>query len=468
MAITGSYPGLLLTRCRLGADLPMSEMRVPRGTRDFGPSEMRQRRHLEAKMRSGFERFAYQEVQTPTFEHLDLFTAKSGQGIVSELYDFLDKGGRALALRPELTAAVMRFYHESMTVEPKPIKLFYYGNCFRYDRPQKGRYREFWQMGCELIGPDTPEAVGEVIALGVTLLRSAGVKDLVARVGHLEVLNGALAVAGWPSSADRAGLMRLIDKWDRDGVVAALDAAGVTAEARDWLLSLHEAHDLEGLRAICAAAPEGADAAAIERVTAATDALAQVWASAVALGADESALRIDALIARGLDYYTGVVFEMDAPALGAEKQLLGGGQYDLSGVFGGQPVPTCGFGLGFDRTLVAIEAEAESGTALEARHLDVFVAPIGDAARPRALALAAELRAGGARTEVDLMRRNPGKLLKAAAGRNARFAILLGDKELEADAASVKDLASGEQASVPLAEVGAFVAERVSRDSLQS
>ena len=139
--------------------------KIPRGTRDFNPAEMQKRRYLEDSMKKTFKIFGYREVQTPMFENLDLFTAKSGEGIIEEIYSFADKGGRELALRPELTAPVIRFYVDKLQMEPKPLKLFYFGNCFRYDRPQKGRYREFRQAGCEIIGTDTPEALAELIAL---------------------------------------------------------------------------------------------------------------------------------------------------------------------------------------------------------------------------------------------------------------------------------------------------------------
>jgi histidyl-tRNA synthetase len=141
---------------------------VPRGTRDFTPEEMEKRRYIEQNMAATFTSFGYGEIQTPTFENLELFTAKSGESIVNELYSFTDKGGRELALRPELTAPVIRCYVERLQMEPKPLKLFYFGNCYRYDRPQKGRYREFQQAGCEVIGVDTAEAVAELLALAFT------------------------------------------------------------------------------------------------------------------------------------------------------------------------------------------------------------------------------------------------------------------------------------------------------------
>ena len=142
---------------------------IPRGTRDFTSDDMNKRRYVEKIMKSTFQRFGYREIQTPTFENLELFTAKSGEGIIDEIYSFKDKGGRELALRPELTAPVMRFYVEKLQMEPKPLKLYYFGSCFRYDRPQKGRYREFTQAGCEIIGTDSPEANAELIAMSFTI-----------------------------------------------------------------------------------------------------------------------------------------------------------------------------------------------------------------------------------------------------------------------------------------------------------
>ena len=162
---------------------------IPRGTRDFSPSEMFKRRHVEKILKTTFETFGYREVQTPTFENLELFTAKSGEAVTDEIYAFKDKSGRNLALRPELTAPVMRFYVDKLQMEPKPLKLYYFGNCFRYDRPQKGRYREFMQAGCELIGTKTPEAIAELICLAYSLFKNVNVKNISIDIGNLKLLS---------------------------------------------------------------------------------------------------------------------------------------------------------------------------------------------------------------------------------------------------------------------------------------
>jgi histidyl-tRNA synthetase len=168
-------------------------LQAPRGTRDFPPEDMEKRRYIEHTMAMTFRSFGYGEIQTPTFENLELFTAKSGDSIIDEIYAFTDKGGRQLALRPELTAPVIRCYVERLQMEPKPLKLFYFGNCYRYDRPQKGRYREFQQAGCELIGADTPEAIAELLACAFTLLKNVGLQNIRMNIGNLTVVSRLFA-----------------------------------------------------------------------------------------------------------------------------------------------------------------------------------------------------------------------------------------------------------------------------------
>ncbi|MHC1575771.1 MAG: histidine--tRNA ligase, partial [Methanosarcinaceae archaeon] len=158
----------------------------PRGTRDFLPEETTRRRHVENIMRQVVNNWGYHEIITPTFEKLDLFTLKSGEGVVGELYNFMDKGNREMTLRPELTAPVMRMYVNGLQANPRPLKLFYFENCFRYERPQKGRYREFWQFGVEVIGSKLTDADAEIIALASEMIRAVGIQgDL--HVGHLGI-----------------------------------------------------------------------------------------------------------------------------------------------------------------------------------------------------------------------------------------------------------------------------------------
>ena len=184
---------------------------LPRGTRDFTSEEMQKRRYIEQIITSTFQVYGYQEIQTPTFETLDLFTAKSGDAIIDEIYAFTDKSGRELALRPELTAPVIRCYVDKLQMQPKPLKLYYFGNCYRYDRPQKGRYREFHQAGCEIIGSDTPEAYAELIALAYMILKNVGVQNITLNIGNLDLISALFTKLGL-SSEDQKTILPLIDK----------------------------------------------------------------------------------------------------------------------------------------------------------------------------------------------------------------------------------------------------------------
>lgn len=375
-------------------------------------------------MHAVFQRFGYHEVQTPTFEELELFTAKSGEGIVKELYDFTDKGDRRMTLRPELTAPAMRFYFADHAFDPKPVKWYYFGNCFRYDRPQAGRYREFWQFGCEIIGAATPLATAELIATAVALLDAVGLKGRDVRVGHvgaLRALVGALGLAG----EARGAAMRAIDKGDRAGLDGVLDEHGADKDARARLVQALDAASLDVAATAIGNTPEAEE-------------LAQVLAHLDDFGVPA---RLHLGIARGLDYYSGIVFEIHAPALDAQSQLAGGGTYDLAGVFAAQPVATMGFGLGFDRTLVALDAEGAVTPAVAGP--SIYFGALGDDARALVAKTVARLRRDGARVDMDLLGRKPGAVAKAANAVGARLLVLVGDRDLAAGRVSVKDLHSG-------------------------
>lgn len=413
-------------------------MQAPRGTRDFGPDEMEVRRDAESRMREMLRRYHYREIQTPTFEELELFLAKSGPGIRDEIYEFKDKSGRDLALRPELTAPSLRLYYASLKMEPKPLRLFYFGPCFRYDRPQSGRFREFWQLGCELLGDDSPQAHAELLRLALSLFEDAGVREFVLRVGHLGILRSLLEAAGVPR-AEQGPVMRFIDKKD----LKSLDAELRKRSGDEMLRDLHaffEMTRLDELRPL-ATAPEAK--AAVEHLEATLAALK-------ALGADLSRVRLDPTIARGLEYYTGLVFELDAPQLGAEKQLLGGGAYDLSSVFQERPIPAVGFALGFDRTLVALEKER--GAPRVKRPVDAVVGALVAEAWPAAARLAQSLRAAGRSVELESQPVAVKKLLGRASQLSARFAMFIGARELAQGVVAVKNLGTGQQTELPEAE----------------
>jgi histidyl-tRNA synthetase len=408
----------------------MGAIGKPRGTRDFGPDDMARRRYVELAMRAIFKRYGYREIATPTIEHLELFTIKSGEGIVEETYAFTDKSGRELALRPELTAPVMRFYVEQMQMEPKPLKLFYFGNCFRYDRPQAGRYREFWQMGCELIGSNQPEAIAELISLAYHALRGAGLRDIILRVGDLTLLHDLMDTF---DMSNKAAIMRLIDKGDLSGVAESL-ADWADAEA---FLAFLQCRDLATLGNFVSS----------EQAKPLQDVMD--WLDVL-----DTPAKLDTAIARGLEYYRGIVFEVDAPALGAEKQLCGGGEYSLAPLLGGGDTPTAGFALGFDRILLALEQQATK----VANHGDlVYITPVGETMRRHAARLAHSLRMKGISVEMDIMRRSVSKSLQHGNRIGAHYAVIVGAEEWDHDAVLIKDMHSGAQEEVPVESIAAFI-----------
>src|SRR5512145_3358422 len=226
-------------------------LQKPRGTRDFLPDEMEARRAVEWRLREVARRWGYREVCTPEFEDLELFTMRSGEGIIDEMYVFEDKGGRKLALRPEITAAVIRMYINVSKVAPKPLRWCYFADCFRYERPQKGRYRQFWQFGVELIGADTSAADAETIMLASDMLNATGVTyDL--KVGHLSFMKNLVK--------DLDPLMQRkvrahLDKKDFDGLKVTLESLN-RADLLSSLTALVETRDLAEAFEIAGTIPE--------------------------------------------------------------------------------------------------------------------------------------------------------------------------------------------------------------------
>ncbi|HJH31227.1 MAG TPA: histidine--tRNA ligase [Methanosarcinaceae archaeon] len=399
----------------------------PRGTRDFLPVDTARRRYIENRMREVVKNWGYGEVITPTFEHLDLFTLKSGEGVIGELYNFTDKGDREMTLRPELTAPVMRMYVNEMQATQKPLKLFYFENCFRYERPQKGRFREFWQFGVEVIGSSRSNADAEVIALATNMLGAAGIKgDL--HVGHLGIIRHILNVL---ETEQQSQVMRLVDKKDDTGLDDFMEEINAPAELRRNLLEI-----------ICLTGNDAVEKA--RDVIGDIPELDTFEELLILLDAYGIYYNVDFGIARGLDYYTGMVFEIYAEGLGAQNQVCGGGTYNLIKIFGGGDVPSTGFGLGFDRIMEICDIKADEPTKI------VIIST--DSTRLDAIKVANELRRV-APVHLDLMKRSFKAQLSYANNIGANYTIIIGERELEAGKVTFKDMASGEQSLLSVEEV---------------
>jgi histidyl-tRNA synthetase len=398
-------------------------LQKPRGTRDFLPDEMEQRRDIEGRMREVVRRWGYREICTPEFEELELFTVRSGEGIIQEMYVFEDKGGRMMALRPELTAPVLRMYVNEGRTLPKPLRWYYFADCFRYERPQKGRYRQFWQFGIELIGVDSALAEAEVILLAEEILSATGISFSI-HVGHLALMRSMLSGM---ADQEQKKIRMFLDKKDLPGLRDYLSPKGMDY-LYSSLTSLIGCRNLQQVFEITGELPER------ERIEELFSIL------------DQSGIpyTLDPGIARGLDYYTGMVFEIFAENLGTENQVLGGGTYRLAHLFGGEDTPSCGFAIGFDRVMVA------RGVKAPPQRIVAGIAHTQEG-REWALRVASEFRSAGVRTELDLSGRSIGQQLSHIA-KSADYALIIGQRESINQMVTIKDLRQGVQKELPLAD----------------
>ncbi|MFM8698705.1 MAG: histidine--tRNA ligase [Phycisphaerales bacterium] len=426
---------------------------APKGTRDFYPAEMAVRRRLEGAWREASTCFGYEEVDGPTFEHLGLYTAKSGEGIVSELFSFRRAGGSDdYALRPEFTPTLARMVAARAAQLPMPVKWFAVPNFFRAERPQRGRLREFFQWNVDLLGAEGPAVDAEVIGVAVSALSRLGLTPAHVRVKVSHRVAAARVVRALGVAEESvAAAFELLDRRDKVPAEEFATRAAALGLAGDALARFEQAVRTRvpvagDLAALAAAAGIGADA--LGELAALRDAL-------VAAGLGDWC-EFDLGIVRGLAYYTGTVFEVHE-ASGAERAIAGGGRYDgLVELFGGPRTPAMGFGMG-DVVLGLVLADRgllpADGNELLPRP-DAFVVSAGDAAAEAALApLVARLRADGLHVRHSYKAtRNVGKLLSDASRQRARFAVILGAEAAEG-MVQLKDLASGEQRPVTMAEL---------------
>ncbi len=411
------------------------DIQRPRGTRDFLFEEMKERKEIENTLRGVFESYGYGEIKTPLFEDLSLFTMKSGEGITGQIYHFQDKGGRDLALRPELTAPVARLYLNELQKTPKPLKMYYFGSCFRYERPQKGRWRQFWQMGCELIGGKSPESEAEIIAMAAHSLEELGLEDFEIHIGNLGVIRGILDQAK-VDKEDQDSIMATIDKGEVNELKNILKEFKIDTETSETLLKL------VGLKGHCEIIGEASEIVKENQNSVkALEELDELLNILEVFGFSNYTVNLG--IARGLDYYSGIVFEIYVHSLGAQKQISGGGTYNLIEIFGGEKVESTGFAFGFDRLVECVRLCGKEKSL--PKTVNVYVAPISKELKLKAFEIAQILRRQGIKTDVDLVGRKLKKVLSQANNLQADYVILVGKRDLEEDKVTIKDMKSGEQ-----------------------
>jgi histidyl-tRNA synthetase len=421
----------------------MSTFSALPGFRDFYPEDFAVRAHIVAAWREVARRYGYVEYDGPPLEPLELYTEKSGEEIVHQLYAFQDKGGRPVALRPEMTPTLARMVGARAGALSKPVRWFSIPQLFRYERAQRGRLREHFQWNVDLIGEEDVPADAEVLAMALDALRELGLAaaDVVARVSDRRLLERLLLHAGVPP--DQLGAAyAVIDKLGRepaDRTRERLQAeAGLGPTAADEVFRIFEVRDLSGLSRAYAGVPG---------VTAELDRLHRYMGELAGLGFRDFVV-FDPRVVRGLAYYTGIVFEV-FDRKGELRAICGGGRYDrLLAQLGGADLPALGFGMG---DVVLRELLADRGLLpAHAPRLDYYVVTITDGERPLARELAGRLRAAGHAVSYALRAAGVGRQFKEANARGAERAIVLGPDEVRAGEAVVRVMASGEETRVAL------------------
>ena len=425
-----------------------------RGMRDFLSKDLAKRRLVEDKVRECFRLYGYGEIETPVVELLQLISAKAGDEIRHRLYAFKDHGGRNVALRPEMTASVARVVSKKLRSQVKPLRFGYVANCFRYDNPQMGRYREFWQAGFELFGSERAEADSEIIVVFHDLMRKLGFSDFTMKVGHVGILRALLASEG-VADKDQSLVMGLLDKRRLKKALAYLNELGVSEDLRTVIESLIALRGTDWTRIIAKgrAVLDGDNDA-----LASLHNLEEVMRLSVD-GGVTSAMLADLGFARGLEYYTGMIFEVFVPNLGIA--LGGGGRYDkLVELFGGEPTPAVGCSPGIDRLVLAMESE-ELFTGKIVPTIEVLVISIGDELMGEALRVAAELRNKGTSAQVEISGRSVASALSYADRKGFSVAVIIGSKEMENGSLIVRDMRSKMQREVPIAKVSEEIIKEI-------
>lgn len=414
------------------------EFNKPRGTRDFLFEDMNERKYVENTIRQVVESYGFREVKTPIFEDLELFTTKSGEGIKEEIYHFQDKGGRDLALRPELTASVSRLYDNNLKREAKPLKMYYFGSCFRYERPQAGRFRQFWQFGVEVIGGVAIYNEAEIIAMANETLNKINIKNYEVAIGHLGIIKGVLNQLGI-DLAVQTNIIASIDKEDFELLDTLLTDNNVSDENKNVINSIINVKgtrdDLSKLRPILDD---------FEDSQTALDNLDKTLEVVEAYGFNDYTVNLS--IARGLDYYTGIVFEIYVSDLGAQKQITGGGTYNLTALFDSEDVESTGFAFGFDRIMEAYHIQDIKQP--EESVPKVLVVPVKSDFKIEAIKVAQMLRSNNIITDIDLKGKKLKKNLSYANTHNFNKVIMIGKQEVLDNTVTLKDMASGSQVTV--------------------
>jgi len=419
----------------------MPAFQTVRGMRDLLGRDAQVFTYVMSNAREVAFLFGFKEVFTPHVESLELLGAKSGDEIRQRMFMFEDLGGRRVALRPEFTASIARLVTSSLRNEPKPLKLFSVGTVYRYDEPQRGRYREFWQSNFELVGSNRPEADVEIILLTNKFMQALNLQGYAFKIGHIGIIRGVLSQEGVDERVQNAVLQRM-DKKEYEAALKLLESEKcrhvlqglIDIKGKDWRDTLDQVNVL---------------VSDYEKAKIAVENLFEVL-SLITFSNAQISLIVEPAFARGLEYYTGMIFEVYIPQL--EIALGGGGRYDrLIETFGGESTSAVGCAHGIDRIALALQTQNvvfSTGTKRSA-----VVIPITESVKKDTLKITQLLREQGISTELELMGRKMGKALEDADKRGFNYAVIVGERELEKSTVVLKDLKKREQIIVPIAEL---------------
>ena len=432
------------------------EPRLPRGMRDILPQKMLQRRHVMRVIENVFERFGFEPLQTPALELAQTLLGKYGPDAEKLIYDARHREGKEdLALRYDLSVPLSRVV--AMNPElTKPFKRYQIAPVWRAERPQKGRYREFYQCDADIVGATSMLADAEIIAMIFAILSELGFKEFVTKLNHRQVLTALGEYSGVPTES-LGGLYRAIDKLEkigRDGVRAEMVKNQIPAPAVEKILALLDlpTDDLAAWRETLRAYPRG---------IAGIDELEQLTQYTRALGVNPARLQVDLTMVRGLEYYTGPIFEtvVTEPKIGS---LTGGGRYDgLIGLFSKTALPATGTTIGIERIIDVMDELRMFPPNLGKTVTQVLVTVFDATQRAASIALGMELRAAGINTEVWYDAEGLGKQLKYAAAKAIPFALIAGPDENAAAVITLRDLNSGAQSQIARGEIIARLGEKI-------
>jgi len=423
----------------------MAEFKTVRGMRDFLPEEAKIMKFIEGKARRVAELYGYNEIITPVVESYELLSAKAGEEVRSRMFTFKDLGGRNVALRPEFTASVARLVATTFKNEPKPLRLFCIGNIYRYDEPQKGRYREFWQSNYELMGSDKPEADAEILMLTDSLMKMAGLKKCSFKVGHVGILRGILSEEKLDDDAQNR-ILQLMDKKQYEDALRLVEDSGASKNCLNVLKDLIK---LKGSKILEITEKIKKLVEGYEKAVDAADNLYEILKLVLESGCKVD-MTVEAGFARGLEYYTGMIVEPSVPELAIA--LGGGGRYDkLIELFGGEPTPAVGIAHGIDRIMLAMQAQNAKMKTKEEK--TVMIIPVKDELKGEALKIAQTLREADISVEVEVMRRKVTKALEDADRRKMDYAIIVGERELKEGTVVIRNLTRREQKTVKIERI---------------